>query len=551
MSTSVKYGIDFGTTNSSIAIVKNASDGTKNAVTLDIDFEAPYVLVKSVVAYKDADVYIGNEGLTYISGNAENPVRQVKILLMSQKKDGLVLTHNGKKKYISDVMAAILKRMKVRADDKLEGVIPDGVVMGVPVETTRDEKNVYLKALVKAGFYTDEEEAFNKTEFIEEPVAVALFYGNQIAHQNKYGLVFDFGGGTLDLAVVDLKAEGSTHKVVAKYGYEGAGEKFTGILFSKVFFPKYCDQYCDGSMVTAARVFRKMGYTARGTEGLWQELGGRGGTGWKFINELDAAKQMLSSNESYSFSFHLDETDECPEIDIPPVILTRQEFEQAIEAELDNIDGAITSLFRSAKCKELGISKKDIDEVLLAGGSSIIPAVQNKLASIFGKEKIYFDNTLEAGYYVIEMTAIARGLALAGYKDSEVVRIDDITSFSYGFYDSIKNEIREIIPKGISVSEISGYDFSRNGLPPENYKYKKAIVQKDKALPYFYIDICEGDNVVKTLHFDKEEHSGNYTLYFYLDVKRALLEVHVYDTTFGKWVNDIQIGDRSIQIRKQ
>lgn len=551
MSTTYKYGLDFGTTNSSIAIIEKTDGVEKTTKVFDVDTNyTPFDLLRSVVAYNGENVYVGEEGLEYVSGSEDNPIRQVKMLLRDKARDGLTeVINDGKKIMYSDVMGEIFARLREQVKDKTDVPI-SGVVMGVPYGTTKDEKNVYLSALTKGGFYQDETEADEKTEFVEEPVAVALYYGNQIAHQNRYSLVFDFGGGTLDLAIVHLSDDpDELHKVIVKTGYEGAGEKLTGILFSKVFLPEYSEKYFDGSLVAAARIFRKMGYSARSSEGLWYELGRTGGIGWKFINEMDIAKQRLSFEDSYSFSFHLDETEDYPEIDIPPVELTREAFEEAIVTELDDINGAINKLFRDNKCKDAGITRDDIDEVLLAGGSSVIPAVQKRLVEIFGKDKLYFNNKLEGSYHVD--TSISEGLALAGYRTDDGLKIDDVTSFSYGIYDGIQHKVVDIIPAGVNVAEFVNYEFSGDITPPEDYPYKVPIVQADKNLPYFFVDVREGDRSIQTLHFNREQHSGTYTLYFKPDVKRGLLEIHVYDKGQMKWVEDLPIGDRSIQIKNK
>ena len=76
--------------------------------------------------------------------------------------------------------------------------------MGVPVQYGDIQKNVLKKALVRAGFYKDANEAEKKTEFVSEPIAVAVHYGLDLQKDTTV-LVFDFGGGTLDLAIVNLK----------------------------------------------------------------------------------------------------------------------------------------------------------------------------------------------------------------------------------------------------------------------------------------------------------------------------------------------------------
>lgn len=551
MSNILKYGIDFGTTNSSISIIDTTDPDFPRARVLEVDrYESPFEILRSVVAYKGSDIFVGNEGLEQVLGSEDNPARQVKLDLLNAQKDGYCFTYNGKKIYYSDIMGEIFRRLRVRAETQIGSDKPDGVIVGVPYETPADVKNVYITALIKAGFYCDLETAYANTEFLEEPVAVAIFYGTQIAHQNRYSLVVDYGGGTMDMAIVRLNSHGEKHEIIAKEGYEGAGEKMTALLFSKVFLPAYAERYFEGNRVAAMKVFKKMGYNARTLDGMWNELGKTGGLGWKFINELDRAKQKLSTESECVFAFHVAETDYNPEIRIDNVVLKRAEFEEAISSELEEIGVAVNRMFASKKCKINDITKSSIDEVLLAGGSSIIPSVREKLADIFGKEKIHFDETTQGGYLINVMTGISQGLAWFGYRPDHNMRVDDITSFDYGIYDRINDRLEVVLEKGTKLSAASASLFTGHRLPPENYVYYREIYHKDKDLPFFYVEITEGDRIVKTLHFNKAKHSGCYRLFFAIDERRGLIEVHVYDTINAEWIEDLPLGDRSIEMRE-
>ena len=550
MAVQVKYGIDFGTTNSSIALLEQGGQGKKPTLFQVDDYHQPFQVIRSAVAYKDGTVYIGDEGLERVDGDEDNPILRVKLFLIHAKKDVPVSRIGGKDLLISDVMAEILRVLREKADfQKRKQIVPSGVVMGVPYGTTEAEKQVYLIALCKAGFYSSMTSAQEQTEFMEEPVSAAIFYGGQQFNKDKTALIFDFGGGTLDLAVVLLRAHvgnGETHQVLAKGGRHGAGERFTKILFQKVFFPAYRDEHCNGNDLAAAKMFQNLGCSSRYPDGIWDELS-KTGLGWKFIHALDQAKASLSLDERVRFFFDAKPVDKEP-VYFKPVTLSRDSFEQALIPELGEITTEIQLLLSSKRCREAGVTSKSLDQVVLVGGSSAIPCVQAALKQQFG-DIITFDPGWYGNYPVNALTSIAQGLAIAGYKDQPL--ISDITSFDYGVFDG-EGKIVTIIPKGTVIAETDQYDFTREGYLPEKLKnspFKREIRQMDMSKDSFEIEVYEGQNKIMTLLFDKRRHSGSYFLFFRIDALRGILEVYVYDKIEGRWIDDLSLEDRSFRIR--
>ena len=543
MAVQVKYGIDFGTTNSSISLMERG-DGKGKPTLFHVDKYQPVQIIRSAVAYKDGNVYVGDDGLEFVDGDEDNPVLRVKMDLVHAKKDIAVSRVAGKDLLISDVMAEILRKLKEQADQqKRRGTNPVGAVMGVPYGTTEAEKGVYLTALCKAGFYSSIKVAAELTDFMEEPVAVALFHGGIPSKKDRYSLIFDFGGGTLDLAVVLLHAKSDDahpHQVLAKGGRQGAGERFTKLLFQQVFFPAYRDECCSGSDLQVARAFRALGCHSRTPEGIWHELT-QSGLGWKFIHSLETAKAELSRSESMMFSYH----DENNHISFDRVILRRSSFEQAISAELGEISYLIQELLSSERCRNAGINAESLDQVILAGGSSAIPCVQQMLRAMFG-EKICFDPNWVGVYPVNALTSIAQGLAIAGYKSL----ISDITSFDYGIYDHENQRMVPVIKKNTVIAETDRYNFTRDGFPPAS-PYKRRIKQIDMLSSNgFEVDIYEGQRKVFTLVFDQRMHSGIYSIYFRIDSHREILEVHIYDEMEQVWIDDLPLQVRSFPIHR-
>lgn len=548
MSMIYKYGIDFGTTNSSISLVMQDANGIKYTKVFEVyRHDTPYELIRSVVGYKDSEIFVGENGLSYLTGVKDNPIKQVKMKLLTAEFDKEVATVNNKKIYCSDVMAEILKEMKKAADAQNKGCVVDGVVMGVPNGTKECVKAVYLTALVKAGFFRNEQEAALKTDFLEESIAVALFYGTKRGLNAKKALIFDFGGGTLDMAVVDMKEQSlndskiTPHEVIKKGEKAGAGEEFTKLLFTEVFVPAYADKYFGGDKYKVTEMFADLGVeTGKDLSSLWKRMVTKGGPVWTFIKELDKAKILLSSREFCNFYLYIDETEEHDEIEFKEVTLKRSDFEKAIKDELADIDDVIDDMLRGAQPK---FNNEDIGIVLLAGGSSMIPCVKKLLINKFGEDKVHFDAELKGSTYINVMTSISQGLAYAGYRNKEAIK--DITSFDYGLMDHEKKQIAVVIPKGTKYEDaLFCKDVTRK-------TFKVDVEGVGGNASKFFLDIYEGNNKILTLTYDKEEHSGKYRVFFSIDDKKGLLRVDVLDLEYSEWLTDVSEEERKIKMNKE
>ncbi len=559
MAVSYRYGIDLGTTNSSIAIVEIGSDGGKRPNVFKVDYNnQPHEVIKSIVGFKDDEEIVGDDGMYSLQGTEDNPVRQVKMKLIANEKDGDIPAVPGKR--YTDAMAAILKKLKEAADEGLVDakVKPSGVVMGIPCELNSDQesiKHAYCVALWKAGYYNTLEEAKAGTIFLDEPCAIALFYGNQSFYQNKRTMIFDFGGGTLDLAIVDLKPQSmndplhsSAHKVIAKTSLYGAGELFTEILFKDVFFPAFRDQHCEGSAWNVAKLFKKLGCSAMRADDIYRELSQKAGSCWKFIRELEIAKAKLSFDETYDFHFECDAVDENGKVFFDTTVLTREKFEEALKSQILEIEEVINHRLFSPMVKKEGVTKDSIDKVILAGGSSSIPCVREKLQQMF-PEKIFYDSEKQGPYFVNMMTCISQGLAIQGYYDDPASVIDNVTAYDYGIMDGFSDTIEVVIPKNTSYSA-TDIDLSKNGMIPQT-DFSIDVEQVDQNKSSFYLDIYEGKTMIMKLNFDKSRHSGYYRVFFKIDASKGVLEVKVFDTVESKWIDDLRRDQREFTIKEE
>lgn len=555
MSTTYKYGIDFGTTNSSIAIVEPSILGKRSPKVFPVDYNhQPHEIIKSVVGFKDGEEIVGDDGMFSLHGDEDNPVREVKMKLIGNGKDAPIPNVPGKD--YSDAVAAILRKLKTMADVELSKtrIVPNGVVIGLPCEINSNNtvKSAYKRALVKAGFFNNPKEADAGTQFLDEPCAVALYYGNKALFHNKRVFVYDAGGGTNDFAIVDIKPQKldnerdqDAHKVLNKSSMYGAGGRFTEILFKDVFFSAYKDKYCNGDAWTLAKMFRRMGCKSTRSDDIFAELCNNAGACWKFIYNLEIVKAKLSFEEYCDFQVDCETEDGGETVVFERVTLTRKAFEEALKPEIARIEQNINRLLTETEIENKGFKRNSIDSVILAGGSSSIPCIRRMIEKMF-PGKVSFASEKTGPYYVNMMTCIAQGLAVQGYYDSPSKTIDNITKYTYGFWDDYSKSVHVVIPKNTRYSE-TYTDLSRDGIL-KSTMYSIEIEQVNKNASSFHVDIYEEDKRILTLRFDKYRHSGTYRIFFSIDPNTGILEVKVYDIEAQKWVDDLSRDERMFEI---
>lgn len=297
-----KYGIDFGTTNSSIALHYDLGN---SGVMENCVFKVDQNLISRELL--PSVVYIDAMGETCVGTRARNKhasdelpnnlkalVKKVKLVLDEYKDDVEIIRFGGRGYKVSDVIALVLKELKAKAD-KEHTIKTSGVVFGVPVNYNDSCKRIMLEATVKAKYCKTLEEAEQKIEFLSEPVAVALDYGLNL-NSDKNIFVFDFGGGTLDMAVVQLSKtedEQGNYEVISKHRITLGGEQYTELFFKHGFVPKY------GRM----KLINAFGFDHTLTvDELWERMN-KDSLGVRFVNEIDKAKSELSYEEDIIFNW--------------------------------------------------------------------------------------------------------------------------------------------------------------------------------------------------------------------------------------------------------
>ena len=541
-----KYGIDFGTTNSSIAMRFVGDDKAEHTLVVDVKDTLPRETLPSVVL-------IDQKGKIYVGADAQNRymqsglhsnnqlyIKRIKLDLET-KGSALVYTVGGRSYDGVDLIAAILKALRLKAEklaDELE-IDMSGVVMGVPVQYGDIQKNVLKKALVKAGYYADYAEADKKTEFVSEPIAVAVHYGLNLKN-DKTVMVFDFGGGTLDLAIVNLKQQVGTdklhpHETLAKERITLGGEELTRLFFINSF----CSQSKYGTKCIAAKFGFNRGLSA---EQLWEKLSACE-EGVRFIAAVERCKCDLSNAQKHRFSFI------GKNIQIDEKNFYRDDFANAIEDKLDEIRELVDTCLENGNIDD----PYDIDHVILAGGSSMIPAVQSILVDCFGTNRVSSKITEQDS--VVKtlkrnkasesevLTSIVRGLAMVGCRDEEL--IEDVVDNDYGVWDSVEGNFIPIIEKGIPVKDTAFDKLTKQGIYQEVECLDRDVSSVEVLV---YQRNLNGEQKLGTINIPNPG-GMRYKIYMQIDKKKGMLLVTLYDSIHQRWIDEIPLDERQYTLK--
>lgn len=532
-----KYGIDYGTTNSSIALSIYQDDEIITTLARLEDGQPTDIMPSRVLVAANGQLFVGRSKMNV-------PVNEVKRILRAVKMDiepestysedssqASTPTYKMGRKTISvvDVIAAVLQRMREQAEAQFKAldVKVSGVVMGVPVNFGEAQKTILMEALTKAGFYKSFDEAEKGTEFVSEPLAVAIEYGEKtISDKNVF--VFDFGGGTLDFAVMNLKRNVGMndhlhpHDVICKDRATIGGEKLT-----KAFF---INSFCSDKKYGLETIRKAFGIKDKLTaEALWDKLqsGECGTNGWAFVERVDNLKCTLSYKPAADFNF-LGEYG----VMLPRMKFHREDFEAAISTPIPGESCSAFDLVKNAVNDFISANNidvaSDIDTVLTAGGSSLIPCVQNFLYEIFPiPDQLHQD----AGR-IEKLTSIVRGLSIVGCRKIDI--LDDVVDCDFGFFDTRRKCFQPVIERGTKIADTMFNRFTRQGK-------KISIRMHDQTASTLAIDIIQrskasGEYKLGTIEItNADPHS--YDIFMTVSKGQGTLTVYLYDKDRKVWLD--------------
>lgn len=376
-------GIDLGTTNSAVSVC----EGGQPRIIVNSEGERT---TPSIVSFgKDGERKVGNPAKRQAVVNPSTTVHSVKRFIGCTYKDvepyiskfaysvkqgdnGLpVIDINGKLFTPQEISAAVLQKMKKTAEEYLGTEVTDAVVT-VPAYFNDAQRVATKEAAAIAGL--------NVKRIINEPTAAALAFGIDKLNKDMKILVFDAGGGTTDLSVLELG--GGVFEVLSTNGdtFLGGNDIDNKIIdFLVEEGKKACGVDLSKDPIALQRL----------------------------KEEGEKAKIELSSTTSTDISLpYITSTDAGPQH--LNCTLTRAQLERMISDYISKCIKLCDGVLEKAK-----LTVSDIDEVLLVGGTTRIPAIQEMIKKYFGKEGNKTVNPDEA----VALGAAIQGSILAGEQD--------------------------------------------------------------------------------------------------------------------------------------
>ena len=407
-------GIDLGTTNSCVSVM----DGGEAVILQNSEGQR---VTPSIVAYtEDGERLVGQIAKNQSVTNPENTIRSIKRFMGSkfseiQNEKDLVsykLVDDGKGsiqvKTVSgsfspqEISASILQKMKQTAEDYLGEKVSKAVIT-VPAYFNDEQRQATKDAGRIAGLEVE--------RIINEPTAAALAYGLDDDGKNKTIAVFDFGGGTFDISILELgdgvfevkSTNGNTH-----LGGDDLDQRIIDELIQE--FKKQTGMDISNDKMALQRL----------------------------KEAAEAAKIELSSKMEAEINIPFLTADQNGPKHLQ-MKLTRSRFEHVIE---DLIDSAKEPCLIAME--DAGINPGNIDEVILVGGSTRIPAVQEMVKKVFDREPGKSVNPDE----VVALGASIQGGVLSG--DVNDVLLLDVTPLSLGI-ETLGGVMTKLIERNTTI----------------------------------------------------------------------------------------------------
>ncbi len=368
-------GIDLGTTNSVVAVLEGGEP------TVIANAEGGRTTPSIVAFAKNGEVLVGEVAKRQAVTNADRTIRSVK----RHMGTNWTVDIDGKKYTAQEISARVLQKLKRDAEAYLGEAVTDAVIT-VPAYFNDSERQATKEAGEIAGL--------NVLRIINEPTAAALAYGLEKVDKEETILVFDLGGGTFDVSLLEI-AEGVV-EVKATHGDNHLG----GDDWDNALVDHLVNQFKHANGIDLTKDKMAMQRIREAAEKAKIELSSSQQTS---INlpyiTVDAEKNPL----------FMDET------------ITRAQFQNLTQSLLDRCKAPFQQVLKDA-----GVSAKEIDQIVLVGGSTRMPAVVDLVKELGGKEP-------NKGVNPDEVVAVGASLQ-AGVLKGEVkdVLLLDVTPLSLG-----------------------------------------------------------------------------------------------------------------------
>ena len=422
-------GIDLGTTNSCVAVV----EGQQQKV---IENSEGARTTPSVIAYTDNDeVLVGLPAKRQAVTNPENTLYAIKRLIGRRFDDEVVskdadmvpykiikadngdawVEASNKQLAPPQVAAEVLKKMKKTAEDYLGHEVKEAVIT-VPAYFNDSQRQATKDAGKIAGL--------DVKRIINEPTAAALAYGLDKGKGDSTVAVYDLGGGTFDISIIEISDVDGEHQFEV---LSTNGDTFLG---GEDFDLRLIDYFVD-------KFKEESGFDLKSDPLALQRL----------KEAAEKAKIELSSSEQTEVNLPYITADSSgPKHFVHKI--TRAKLEALVE---DLVDKSLEPL--KLALKDAKVAKKDINEILLVGGQTRMPLVQKKVADFFGKDPRKDLNPDEA----VAVGAAIQGSVLSG--DTTDVLLLDVTPLTLGI-ETLGGVATPLIEKNTTIPTQKSQIFS-------------------------------------------------------------------------------------------
>lgn len=388
-------GIDLGTTNSCVAVY----EGGEAKVIVNADGERT---TPSVVAFKDGEINVGGIAKRQSVVNPDT-ISSIKRLMGTKKK----VKANGKEYTPEEISAMILGDLKKTAEAYLGEEVTKAVIT-VPAYFNDSQRQATKNAGKIAGLEVE--------RIINEPTAAALAYGLDKQEEMQTVLVYDLGGGTFDVSILELgdgvfevKSTSGNNKL----GGDDFDERIIDYIVEDI--EKEHDIDLSDDKMAMQRI----------------------------KEEAEKAKKTLSSATKATISLPFIAQGVSYE-----TTLTRAKFEELVDDLVESTLEPVRKALKDAK-----LSASDIDKILLVGGSTRIPKVQEVVKKELGKEPSKGVNPDE----VVAMGAAIQGGVLTG--DVADIVLLDVTPLSLGL-ETLGGVCTVLIPRNTTIPTSKSQVFS-------------------------------------------------------------------------------------------